>query len=560
MRFRLPVDLASRTGTLELRRSLHTRDIDVARRRCLTASAWFQDLVDRLRGMENITRLSLEQVASEYFDRLLIEVEVPRRFEPEDFDNDLAFNIEATRERIRALDDQLRTNIYGPEAETAASTLVSSLAGSFEALDEALQLVARQLAAKAHRAQMRYLEHRLSNPALPYVSDDPLFALHREKIVEPPNLQGVGVPSQYACLSDLVTDHLERMERRHLGESHIDETGRALSWLIEEIGPDTPMDRITVESVRAFRDNIRRMDRTRQGRSTTFKKRLTDRTDRQITNATAAKYWGAVRMLFSWARSEGRSPYDPTEHLRFDKHKREERRSPPPFVLEEVRRFISTPLYQGHQSRTRLFEEGDCHERGQKWWAGIMFMVSGARAGEITQLLPSDFHFDEPIPYVRVQEEDETGERTKSVKSAASIRDIPLVPLLLDLGLREFVDRRRALQPKARVFEQFRMGTRGKRSEGMVRFWGDYLRRYGLHKPGRGTHVWRHTVIANLRATGALEEDIQAVVGHDRKTVTSGYGGAYPLSRKHKTLAKLDYGFDVVEALGGAYVASMHRV
>jgi len=173
--------------------------------------------------------------------------------------------------------------------------------------------------------------------------------------------------------------------------------------------------------------------------------------------------------------------------------------------------------------------------------------------------LPNDFVFNAPIPHIKVREEDDNGAKVKSAKTSASIRDIPIVDALLILGLRQFVERRAKIAPKDRVFARFRLGGSGKLSEGMARFWGDYLRRFNLHKPGRGTHVMRHTVVARLRALDVAEEDIAAAVGHEHGTTTSKYGGAYPLQRKAKTLAMLHYGFDVVGALGGAYDRKKHE-
>lgn len=560
VRFRLPADLARASRVTDVRRSLRTADIDEARRRCLDASRWFRNLVDRLRAMGRVTREDLEAAAVAYFGRLAAEADQPRRFDDENFESDVDFNIEATRERIKQLDDQLRANKFEAEVGIGAADLARALATSLDALDQKLQLLAKQLAAKAQRAQMRYLEQALSSPALPYQADDPLFASNGSGVVGALRPATADHDAGYPTLAEQVDDYLAKMERSGLGQSHIDEVGRALNWLVEEIGGDTPMNAIAVATMRRFRNDVQRMDRTQQGRATSFKNRLTDRRDRQIAHATASKYWSAIGGLFQWCRAEGRAPHDPTELLKLERRKGEERRSPPPFNDEEVLKFLQSPLYQGHRSHTRLFEPGDCRQRGQKWWAGILFMFTGARAGEITQLLPADFEFHASVPFVRVREEDEHGEKRKSVKTQASKRDIPLLPILLELGLKEFVERRRAIQPNARVFEQFRMGTRGKLSEGMVRFWGDYLRTYGLHKPGRSTHVWRHTVIANLRAHGAAEEDIQAVVGHDRKTTTSGYGGEYPLSRKLETMKLIDYGFGVLEAVGGPYSASRHMV
>ncbi len=149
--------------------------------------------------------------------------------------------------------------------------------------------------------------------------------------------------------------------------------------------------------------------------------------------------------------------------------------------------------------------------------------------------------------------------KTKSVKNAASVREIPLHPDLLVLGLRQFVDGRGKRFPGERVFREFRLGARGKLSDGLTRFFGPFLVENGLWKEGRATHVYRHTFVDRMRAAGVADEDIAALVGHTGSTQTSHYGGAQPLARKAANLQRLDLGFDLVAAVGGPYDPRRHR-
>ncbi len=65
-------------------------------------------------------------------------------------------------------------------------------------------------------------------------------------------------------------------------------------------------------------------------------------------------------------------------------------------------------------------------------------------------------------------------------------------------------------------------------------------------------------MIARLRDAGVAQEDIASIVGHEQGTMTSTYGAGYSLARKARTMQKLDYGFDVVAALGGQYKRMLH--
>ena len=131
---------------------------------------------------------------------------------------------------------------------------------------------------------------------------------------------------------------------------------------------------------------------------------------------------------------------------------------------------------------------------------------------------------------------------------------------MIDLGLREFVEERAKLQLKGRVFREFRLGSGDRLSDGMTKFWIRTLQKWGLHAPGRATHVMRHTFVAALRKNGVLEEEIGALVGHAPRSITGSYGGAFPLSRTLDALRRLDYDFDALAALGGPYASSVHAL
>ena len=81
-----------------------------------------------------------------------------------------------------------------------------------------------------------------------------------------------------------------------------------------------------------------------------------------------------------------------------------------------------------------------------------------------------------------------------------------------------------------------------------------------LHAPGRANHVWRHTFVDRLRKAGCPDEEIGALVGHSAGTMTSKYGGEFPLLRKRDALLKMSFGFDVVDVLGGSFSRSKHEL
>lgn len=573
IRLTLPKDLRDATGVIDIRRSLKTKTIDVARRRCLDAERWFSDLVRQLRAMSNPTRDDIERAAARYFVVLRDQVDQPRQWAADNYDHELAFNIEATRRRIDELEDQLRTNDFGGGVNANADEMLAPLSVSLDALGSQLAMFAKQLAAKAERQQMLYFEHVLQSPAIPFVADDRLFDGNTSANASPPTLQGRGMvslptllePTATAgmCLSSLIDDHKASMIDRGVQESRIIDFERVARWALTEFGADTPIGNLTTDALRGFRDKLRKLDKTvRQSGKDTLKSldaSLTDERAKQIKSETARRYWAYVRAMLSRAVSEGFLDRDPAGSLEIQLRKDEKRQSPVPYDAEELRRFFAMPVFTGRRSKARQKEPGNYQARDGYFWSGLLQAYTGMRGCEVTPLLPEDFVFDAEMPHILVRMENEAGEKVKSTKTAASARAIPIADDLLSLGLRQFISARSKRAPGQRVFSEFPIGTRGKKSDGLSKFWRRYISEFGLHKPGRAIHVWRHTVVYHLRRRGVSYEDVGYLIGHKVNSPTAFYGDGELLERvRTHSLERLDYGFSVVDAVGGKYDPKIH--
>lgn len=549
VRFRLPRDLEIALGLAEIRRSLHTKDRKVAEHRCLQATAWFRREVHRLRMASNPTKADLERAAREFFGRLKADLDQPRKFDPDYFDLDVAEAAEHAKDRIEQFDAELVANQFGFSATASADEMLADAGIDVSTLPPQSLFVARQLACRALRAQWQLYRHQLVNPTGQLSDPDPLFAsdqilAHQSPISATP----VTVNRKGPTLGMAVSEYLES-KKPTVGKSQLDEITRALGWLGEALGEDTNLASISKDSLRGFRDDLTRINVTHRGRKRPFKERLTSVPTKQIKSQTYLRYWKSVQSLFRWCEAEGLRDDDPAATLRLAARREDERRSPEPFSEPELRKLFQTPIFAGYRAPRSFAVQGDCHLRGAYWWFCVLALHTGLRAGEISQLLPDDFDFEAAVPHLKVREVDSSGAKVKQAKTKASIRDVPLHPNLLELGLAEFVAKSRKRNAKARVFEIFRLGQHERVSDGATKFWGRYYRKFGLHTHGRSTHVFRHTFAAALRNAGASEEDLGALLGHAGTSVTSTYGGGQSLTRKAKTMATLDFGFDVVKVL-----------
>jgi integrase len=94
------------------------------------------------------------------------------------------------------------------------------------------------------------------------------------------------------------------------------------------------------------------------------------------------------------------------------------------------------------------------------------------------------------------------------------------------------------------LFPELQRNERGHIGGGPSRFWRDYLSRVGLKKggDGLGAHSFRHTMADQLRLAGYLDDEIEVALGHNQKSVTSGYGRL-----KQGTVERLSRMFEAVK-------------
>lgn len=554
VRFRLPSVLAKRIGLVEFRRSLHTSDPAEARRRCLATTVWFREQMERLMQLNSPTRADLENAARSYFNKYAVPDDGPRGYDMERIDQIVSYDIHLEQEFLSQIHDELLARQFSGSAHLAAREMLGSLNAEADKMPPETLQAALVLGARALRELSRRRVDQLTDPDITLPPYDCMFKSDASSL---PATAAYAAPaiSSTTTLKAAVETYEARQLTRKLARTTVTETNRVLKWLMQTFGEKTELDDLTAQHLREFRDQLMRLDRRTQGRDLPFANRQTANPEHRISYATAIKYWRFLQQFFRWAAEDRLISTDPSTVATPPKPKGEKRHSPPPFTSDELKVLLRSPLYAGHKSPKRLLEAGECRSRGGHWWSGLVFLHTGLRAGELAQLMPSDFVFDAPVPHLLVRVTSDEGAQ-KTVKTTSSIRQVPLHPTLLELGLKTFVQTKAKRRPGMRVFDVFRLGTHRK-SEGATRWWGDYLKKHGLHQQGRATHVWRHTFVRFLRDGGVAEEDIAALAGHVSGDLsdafahaqTRAYGGGYSLERKLEAMKRLDFGFNLEAAI-----------
>ena len=165
------------------------------------------------------------------------------------------------------------------------------------------------------------------------------------------------------------------------------------------------------------------------------------------------------------------------------------------------------------------------------FWLPLIGVHTGMRINEIGQLLLSDLAIkdgvhcfdvnDEPDQY---EEADLIGELSKSVKTEAAKRLVPVHSRLIELGLLDYAD---ALQKAGhkRLFPDLSDEGRDGPGQPASKQFARHCDRIGLTDKELVFHSFRHGAVGRMRSAGVQKELRMVVVGHSALEDThDGYG------------------------------------
>jgi integrase len=243
------------------------------------------------------------------------------------------------------------------------------------------------------------------------------------------------------------------------------------------------------------------------------------------------KYMDKIAAVFQYAFRQGMVAGDIAQNVvkaatvaekKADKRK--------PYDMEDLKKiFASMPVHP---------------ERPHLAWIPLIAAYSGARHGELCRLKVSDINVSHRIPSMLVTEEDDRGNIVTNARGEASQRLVPLHPLLVEMGLLEFVARRKA-QGKELLFELRRKG-----SDEFVPLTGEYYarsfeafnRKHVTNDRRKSFYSFRFNVHRALLLKKVSLEICFAITGHVPQ-----YGSAqiaaedHRLADKYSALVQLAY-------------------
>jgi integrase len=325
-----------------------------------------------------------------------------------------------------------------------------------------------------------------------------------------------------AAVDDFIAEHSRQWQPKTITQNRA-----YLNILVEYFGPDRLLATITKQDASEVKKVLQALPSSRNTKpklkAMPLMQVINEPDHKKIAAKTINSHIQMFKMLFDWAERHGHSPHTLFEGMKVRKDKASESERKP-FTPDQTR-LIYTELTENPSGLVRK----DSHK-----WGMLLGMFTGARLNEICQLDIADVQQDGDTWFLNITDE---GDDTKSVKSKAGRRNVPLHSELIRLGFLDFVDSRRNGR---RLFPDYSYSANGGYGRALGRWCNEsFLPKLGIKKPGLVFHSLRHTVVTRLSQADVPEPVVQCIVGHARSGVTQEV-----YNREGYTLAQLKGAID----------------
>jgi integrase len=509
----VPVELRHLMGKRELVRSLNTRDRRTASVRKLDVLAGWHRTFDDLRRRRDLTEADFASAAwQHYVEELRVDEAV--RALPTDHAT-VGFLASSRQHQLRAL----REHLGGGETaliEWAADAYIERE----RLLVERGSRQYRELCFRLMRAQIEALQRSIERDAGEYggVTRDPV-------VVPPTGERGVAKPGE--AISELFERYAKENPKR-IAAATLAQARRDVGTFIELVGREFPVAKIDKKAVREWKTLLQAYP-VKAAEIAIFKgmsfreiveaNRRAEQPKRVITAKTVNRYMAGFGAFCNWLAAHDYIAANPFTdmYLSVDKTKT----STKTFTPDQLNVLFASPLFTGCRDDAKWHEPGEHLVRDHRYWLPYVVMYSGARPGEIAQLLVADVRQMHSVWVMHITDE---GDPEKRVKTRGSFRVVPIHTALIRLGFIEHVERQRGARER-RVFPEAERNARGQIAAAFEKKFGRYLIKLGM-KEGRGLSLYsfRHGFADALRRAGYMDADFGFLMGHSKFSMTERYG------------------------------------
>jgi integrase len=355
----------------------------------------------------------------------------------------------------------------------------------------------------------------------------------RDPLVKPPTLDRRGT-GEVAAPGESIGEAVAAFRKenpRNVSKSRMDESCRDISIFIDTVSPGFPVAKISKKQVREWKALLMeypvRATEITEFRGMTMAKIVEANREKKrpvLSDRTVNRYLSSLSAFCSWAEINGYIAANLCSGMALPK---ERSTKTLPFSSEQLNILFKSPPFTGAQSGTEwrnIAKPGNILIRDHRFWVPLMMLFSGARPGEIGQLATGDVRSAHGIWIMHITTEGEAHGEGKSVKTAGSMRVIPIHPELVRLGFLRY-QAERAADGNKQLFPGAKRNERGQMMSDLSREFGKYLTRIGI-KQGRGLSLYsfRHGAADALRRAGYLDNQFGFILGHAEGSMTGRYG------------------------------------
>jgi len=318
---------------------------------------------------------------------------------------------------------------------------------------------------------------------------------------------------------------------RGVAKDRVDQCRRDIRTFVEMVGANFPIAKISKAEVRDWKQLL-----VKYPVKATETKAFAGMNIQQIVKAnekvgkpviadrTVNRYLSSLSAFLSWAVNNGYLERNPVDGLML---KKETKAPTLPFKSDQLVTLFNSPWFTGCKGADEwrnVAKPGEVLIRDHRFWVPLIMLFSGARPGEIGQLAVSDVRQEHGHWIMHITTEGDETEEGKSVKTAGSMRVVPVHPELIRLGFIRYHEQR-VKEGGAALFPGAVRNSRGQMMADVSREFGRYMTRIGL-KQGRGLSLYsfRHGATDALRRAGYLDQQFGFILGHAEASMTGKYG------------------------------------
>lgn len=554
-RMRCPQHLMRDGVPAEKSVSLHTKDRSVALERLPAARQQLMEFFQRggaakqsggivrtsapNRRPENpdlpfLTSREAEELAKRYFLEALQSLDLSN-------DSDRRLSVEQRQQRCNELHDLLARlehpdgDDYDPVMETEISLLRQ--AGRRAPIQSDPSRLLRGYVHRALRQLWRMELERLRGNFADQITDS-LFAHSTSS----PSTGLGNVSATGPTLAEALGRYQQELLAKGRNEKTVDRYLAEIAHIASFFGPERRMSDVKRADCIAFRDTFALLppNFTKRGKGSDVHQIVAARQpdDPVMAYATLTKYLDALSRFTRWAHQEDLVDKDYGEGLEPVGAKPDGSMSKLPFEAVELERLFSRPIYTGCVNDEQGFSiVGPNIIRRARYWAPLIALFGGLRAGEIFQLTPNHFRVSATgTPFIVLTKD-------MKLKNKNAEREIPVHSTLAGIGLLGWVERRRH-RPDALLFPEIARDKFGSASSIFGKKFSSDLKHLSLGERRQKVtfHSFRHTFKRALDREEISEQEKDELCGWARAKKTGRrYGVGLEADRLKRAIGLVRY-------------------